>query len=98
MPLSTTSRYRPAEIPHLLHDLSHGRAAAAATHKRNNAKRTAIVAAVLNFEIGPRPIAARVFHRRGQEIALCENIAHADFAVIGNLLRLAHNIGNLNLM
>ncbi len=58
------------------------RAAAAAAHVGNNAERAAIVAAVLNLEIRTSAIAQRVFHGRGKKIALLENIADADLAVI----------------
>ena len=106
MPLSTTSRYRPASAAHLLDHLLGGRAAAASAHERDDAERAAIVAAVLDFQIRARAVARGVFHRRRQKVALCENIADVNIAdvniaVIGRraspdlrdlrLVRIAHH-------
>ena len=69
----------------MAHLIDHGirlRAAAAAAHIRNNAERAAIVASVLNLEIRASAIAERVFNRRGKKVALVENIADANLAVI----------------
>ncbi len=66
MPLSTTSRYcAPGHAPD--HHLIRRHAAATPAHERNNTKRAAVVAAILNFEIGPGAVARRVLHRRGRE-------------------------------
>src|SRR6185312_11318394 len=63
----------------------------APAHVGNNAERAAIVASVLNLEIRASAIAQGVFNRRGKKIALVENIADADLAVIvravGNEIR-----------
>ena len=68
MPLSTTSRYRRGEIAHLFHDEIRRRTARPSANERNNAKRTAVIAAVLNFEIGARAIRRRFHHRGGEKI------------------------------
>ena len=79
----------------MAHLIDHGirlRAAAAAAHVGNNAERAAIVAAVLNLEIRASAIAQRVFNRRGKKIALLENVADADLAVI--VRAIGDQIGN----
>ena len=68
------------------------RAAAASAHVGNDAERAAIVAAVLNLEIRASAVAQGVFNGRGKKIALLENIADADFAVIVRAVR--DQIGN----
>ena len=90
----------PRQRAYLLHHLFGGRAAAASAHERDDAERAAIVAAILNLQIRPRAVARRVFHRRRQKIALLENIADVDVAVVGGrrhdlrdlrLVRVAHH-------
>ena len=73
----------PGERAHLLDRLFGGRAAAPSAHERNNAERAAIVAAILNLQIGARAVARGVFHRRRQKIALLEDIADVNVAVVG---------------
>ena len=82
IPLSTTSRYRAASCAHLADHLLGRRAAAAAAHEGNDAERAAVIAAVLDLEVGARAVARRVLHRRGQEIVLREDIADLDLAVV----------------
>ncbi len=69
MPLSTTLAIAPRQAAHLFHHLSGGRAAAAPAHERDDAEGAAIVAAVLNLQIGPGAVAGGIFHRRGKKIA-----------------------------
>ena len=71
------------EPAHLRHHLPGRRAAAAPAHERNDAERAAVVAPVLDLEVGPRAVPGRVFHRRGEKIVLRENVAHVDVAVVG---------------
>ena len=71
-----------------------GRAAAAAAHVGDDAERTAIIAAVLNFEIGAGALAGGVFDGGGKKIVLGENIADLDLAVI----RLGNKIGDARFM
>ncbi len=72
----------PAQAAHLLDHLLRRRAAAAPAHERNDAERAAVVAAVLDLQIGARAVARGVLHRRGEEIVLRENIADVDVAVV----------------
>ena len=65
------------------HHLFGRRAAAAAAHEGDDAERAAVVAAVLDLQVGARAVAGGVFDRRGEEIALREDIADVDVAVIG---------------
>jgi hypothetical protein len=73
----------PGEGTHLLDRLLGGRAAAPPAHERYDAEGAAIVAAVLNLQIGARTVAGRVFHRRRQKIALLEDVADVNIAVVG---------------
>ena len=79
----------------MAHLVDHGirlRAAAAAAHVGNNAERAAIIASVLNLEIRTSAVAQGVFHGRGKKVALLENIADADLAVI--VLAVGDQIGD----
>ena len=99
MPLSTISRYRPARPRTCSTTSSGGRAAAAAAHERNDAERAAVIAAILNLEVGARAIAGGVFHRRGEKIALREDIADMDVAVVGRVrLGQRHQLRDLRLV
>jgi hypothetical protein len=68
------------------------RAAAAAAHVGNNAERAAIVASVLNLEIRPGAVTQGIFNRRGKKVALFEDVADADLAMI--VLAIDDQIGN----
>ena len=72
----------PRQAADLLDHLLRRSAAAAAAHERNDAERAAIVAAVLDLQIGAGAVAGRVFHRRGKKIVLREDIADVDVAVV----------------
>src|SRR5215469_9125755 len=66
------------EVTYLLDYLPHGSAPAASAHKRDNAKRAAVIAAVLYFEVGAGPVSRSVLHRGGEKIVLREDIPHVD--------------------
>ncbi len=87
-----------SQRPHLRDHLFRRSAAAAPTHERNNAERTAIVAAVLNLQIRPRPFARGIIHGSRQKIPLLENISDGDLAVIIGKGATRNQIGNLRLV
>src|SRR5258708_5416381 len=72
---------------HLFDNSIGRRTAAAPAHERDDTERAAVVAAILNLEVGTRAIAERVFHRSGKKFALLENVAYMDFAVKGDVVR-----------
>jgi hypothetical protein len=84
-----------AEAAHLLDHLVRRRAAAAPPDERNDAERAAVIAAVLDLQVGARAVAGGVLHRRGEEVVLREDIADEDVAVIG---RGADQFGDLRLV
>ncbi len=87
----------PRQPAHLFHHLVGRGAAAAAAHERDDAEGAAVVAAVLNLQIGAGAVAGGIFHGRGEKIALGEDIAHVDVAVVRGGIRggQGHQIGNL---
>ena len=85
---------------HLFHSLRGRHAAAAPAHERDDAERAAVVAAVLDFQVGAGAVARGIFDRGGEEFALGEDIAHVDIAVVrgrgdqlgdAGLVRVAHH-------
>ena len=82
----------------MLNNTIGGRETVATPHEGDHAERTPIVTAILDFEVGPSAISTRVLYWRRQEMILGEDVAHPDFAVIGDFGRRTDNIGNLNLM
>src|SRR3974377_69989 len=87
----------PAQVADLVNHLGGRRAAAAATHERDNAKRTPVVAAVLDLEIGTGAITQRILCRSGKELLRGENIADVNLAVIRQVSVL-QEFGDLNLV
>src|SRR5712671_3041704 len=85
----------PRQAAYLLQHLAQRRAAAAAAHIGNNAKGTAIVAAVLNFQVGARAVARGLAYRRGEKIVLREDIANLDLSVV---IETGHQVGDLGLV
>ncbi len=77
----------PRQSPHLFDHLLHRRAPAAPADERNDAKRAAIIATVLDFQIRAGAIAGRVLHRRGKKVVLREDISDVDIPVIRRALR-----------
>src|ERR1039457_7579203 len=73
----------PGQAANLIHNLFHRSAAAAAAHEGDDTKRTAVIASVLNLQVGPGAVASRVLHRRREEVVLREDVAHMDIAVVG---------------
>src|SRR6476661_7256680 len=53
-----------------------------AAHKSNDAERAAIIAAILDFEIGTRTIDACVHDRRSEKILARENVAHENLSMV----------------
>jgi len=83
MPLSTISPVAVGQVANLADHLLGGRAAARPAHERNDAERAAVVAAILDFQVGASAVAGGVLHGRGEEVALGENVAHIDVAMVG---------------
>ncbi len=85
------------QMPHLRNNLIGGSAAASSAHEWNDAERAAVIAAVLDLEVGARAIAGRVFHRGGEKIVLRENITDVNLSV-ERQFGFGDDIRNLNFM
>src|SRR5580700_7066953 len=85
------------EMAHLFHDLVGRGAAAASAHEGNDAERAAVIAAILDLEVGPRTMGGRAFHRRGEEFVLIENIADVNLSVVLSL-GLSHDFRDTRLV
>lgn len=53
------------------------------TNARNDTKGTTVVAAVLDFEVWPRPVSCRAFDGGGEELILIEDVSNVHLGVIG---------------
>ena len=49
---------------------------AVAAHRRNDAERAAVVAAILNFEIGTGALVRGIEYRRGQQFSVSEDVGN----------------------
>src|ERR1700694_5144993 len=85
-------------MAHLFDHLVSRRTAAASTNKWNDAEGAAVIAAVLNFEIGTRAVAGGIVDGSGQKAVLREDVAPGNLAVIWRGGGQSDDVRNLRLV
>ena len=81
--------------PHLINHPFGSRATTAPPHRGNDAKRAAVVAAILDLQVRPGTLAARVEDRQREEVLRRTDVADGDLAMIGGG---QNNVGDLGLV